>query len=108
MRVLKGSAAVLATRDMNSRRRNLMISSTSRKASAELCLFVEQHIAQSYFGSSQFHCVPRSEIPMLARRKFERLPPLKVEKGADGVTALKTVGEVLSNHSDVYAAQCKL
>jgi hypothetical protein len=33
---------------------------------------------------------------------------LKVEKGADGVTALKTVGKVLSNHSDVYAAQCKL
>jgi branched-chain amino acid transport system substrate-binding protein len=40
--------------------------------------------------------------------KVRKLPPLKVEKGADGVTALKTVGEVLSNHSDVYAAQCKL
>lgn len=33
---------------------------------------------------------------------------LKVEKGADGVPVLKTSGKVLSNHGDVYAAQCKL
>jgi branched-chain amino acid transport system substrate-binding protein len=33
---------------------------------------------------------------------------LKVEKGADGKLVLKTVGKVLSNHGDAYAAQCKL
>lgn len=33
---------------------------------------------------------------------------LKVEKGADGVPVLKTSGKVLSNHGDVYAAQCTL
>jgi branched-chain amino acid transport system substrate-binding protein len=33
---------------------------------------------------------------------------LKVEKGADGKPTLKTSGKVLSNHGDVYAAQCKL
>jgi len=33
---------------------------------------------------------------------------LKVEKGADGAPVLKTVGKVLSNHSDVYAKDCKL
>lgn len=33
---------------------------------------------------------------------------LKVEKGADGVPVLKTSSKVLSNHGDVYAAQCKL
>ncbi len=33
---------------------------------------------------------------------------LKVEKGPDGAPVLKTSGKVLSNHGDVYAAQCKL
>ncbi len=33
---------------------------------------------------------------------------LKVEKGADGAPVLKTEGKVLSNHSDVYAKDCKL
>lgn len=32
---------------------------------------------------------------------------LKVEKGADGAPVLKTTGKVLSNHSDVYAKDCK-
>ncbi|CAM5210846.1 ABC transporter substrate-binding protein [Bosea thiooxidans] len=33
---------------------------------------------------------------------------LKSEKGADGTPVLKTVGKVLSNHTDVYAKDCKL
>ena len=33
---------------------------------------------------------------------------LKVEKGADGKLALNTLGKVLTNHGDAYAAQCKL
>ena len=33
---------------------------------------------------------------------------LKVDKAADGKLALKTVGKVLTNHSDVYAKDCKL
>lgn len=33
---------------------------------------------------------------------------LEAQKGADGKPVLKTIGKVLSNHGDVYAAQCKL
>ncbi|CAM5763253.1 ABC transporter substrate-binding protein [Bosea minatitlanensis] len=33
---------------------------------------------------------------------------LEAQKGADGKPVLKTVGKVLSNHSDVYAKDCKL
>jgi branched-chain amino acid transport system substrate-binding protein len=33
---------------------------------------------------------------------------LRVEKGADGKPALKTVGKILSNHGDAYAKDCKL
>lgn len=33
---------------------------------------------------------------------------LEVQKGPDGKPMLKTIGKVLSNHSDAYAAQCKL
>ncbi|BBD37612.1 ABC transporter substrate-binding protein [Aminobacter sp. NyZ550] len=33
---------------------------------------------------------------------------LKVEKGDDGKPMLKTVGEVLKDHGDAYAAECKL
>ncbi|TCR70453.1 ABC transporter substrate-binding protein [Bosea sp. BK604] len=33
---------------------------------------------------------------------------LKVEKDGEGKLALKTVGKVLTNHGDAYAAQCKL
>jgi len=33
---------------------------------------------------------------------------LKVEKGDDGKPALRTVEKILTNHSDAYAAQCKL
>ncbi|MBB6466479.1 branched-chain amino acid transport system substrate-binding protein [Aminobacter lissarensis] len=33
---------------------------------------------------------------------------LKVEKGDDGKPMLKTVGEVLKDHGDAYAAECKM
>ncbi|HKU95211.1 MAG TPA: ABC transporter substrate-binding protein [Vineibacter sp.] len=33
---------------------------------------------------------------------------LKVEKGDDGKPVLRTVEKILTNHSDAYAAQCKL
>jgi branched-chain amino acid transport system substrate-binding protein len=33
---------------------------------------------------------------------------LRVEKGADGKPLIKTVGKVLSDHSDAYAKECKL
>lgn len=33
---------------------------------------------------------------------------IKVEKGADGNLALKTVGKILSDHGDAYAKDCKL
>lgn len=33
---------------------------------------------------------------------------IKVEKGADGALALKTVGKILENHGDAYAKDCKL
>ncbi|WP_428982943.1 ABC transporter substrate-binding protein [Pseudohoeflea coraliihabitans] len=33
---------------------------------------------------------------------------LKVEKGEDGTPMLKTIGEVLSGHSDAYAAECQM
>jgi branched-chain amino acid transport system substrate-binding protein len=33
---------------------------------------------------------------------------IKVEKGADGALALKTVGKILENHGDAYSKDCKL